>query len=225
MSFRWIRFLLIVWIGQSIALFVSSVVGADKPRADKPRADKPRNVIFILSDDHRYDFMSFHERAPKFLETPSLDRLANEGAHFQNAFVTTSLCSPSRASILTGQYMHHHHVVDNQRPVPKGTVFFPQYLRDAGYETAFVGKWHMGHDNDAPRPGFDHWCSFKGQGKYFNPTLNINGQREDFEGYNADVLTSQAIEWLDKSRPQEKPFFLYLGFKAVHYPFQPAKRH
>ena len=84
------------------------------------------NVVFILSDDHRYDFMSFHPNAPKFLETPHLDRMAAEGVHVANAFVTTSLCSPSRASILTGQYMHHHRVVDNQRPVPEGTTFFPQ---------------------------------------------------------------------------------------------------
>ena len=86
-----------------------------------------------------------------------------------NAFVSTSLCSPSRASILTGQYMHHHRVVDNQRPVPEGTMFFPQYLHEAGYATAFVGKWHMGHDDDAPQPGFDHWVSFRGQGEYFDP--------------------------------------------------------
>ena len=187
--------------------------------------DGPRHIIFVLSDDHRYDFMSCHENAPRFLETPNLDRLATEGAHFTNAFVSTALCSPSRASILTGQYMHHHRVVDNQRPVPEGTVFFPQYLRDAGFVTAFVGKWHMGHDNDQPRPGFDHWVSFKGQGVYFDPTLNINGRRQQFIGYNADVLTNQAIQWLDDGRPQEKPFFLYLSFKAVHYPFQPAKRH
>lgn len=190
-----------------------------------PLALGARNVVFILSDDHRYDFMSFMPQAPDFLETPNLDRLAREGTHLANAFVTTSLCSPSRASILTGQYMHHHRVVDNQRPVADGTVFFPQYLQKAGYETAFVGKWHMGHDRDEPRPGFDHWVSFKGQGKYFDPTLNINGRHKSFPGYNADVLTSQAIRWLADRRNTAKPFFMYLSFKAVHYPFLPAKRH
>ena len=142
-----------------------------------------RNVIFVLSDDHRYDFMSCLPQCPKFLQTPNMDRMAREGAHLVNAFVSTSLCSPSRASILTGQYMHHHQVVDNQRAVPAGTVFFPQYLQQAGYQTAFVGKWHMGHDDDDPRPGFDHWVSFRGQGTYFDPTLNINGQRQTFAGY------------------------------------------
>ncbi|WP_203328880.1 sulfatase family protein [Candidatus Laterigemmans baculatus] len=192
--------------------------------AEEARAERP-NVVFILSDDHRFDFMGFVESSPAFLETPNLDRMAAQGAHFKNAFVTTSLCSPSRASILTGQYMHHHRVVDNQRPVPEGTTFFPRLLQQADYATAFVGKWHMGHDNDEPRPGFDHWVSFPGQGVYFDPTLNINGQHKDFSGYTTDVLTDQALEWLKGERPDDKPFLLYLSFKAVHYPFQPAPRH
>jgi N-acetylglucosamine-6-sulfatase len=183
-----------------------------------------KNVIFILSDDHRYDFMGFMDEAPEFLETPNLDRMAAEGAHLKNAFVSTSLCSPSRASLLTGQYMHHHKVVDNQRAVPEGTRFFPEYFQQAGYETAYVGKWHMGHDNADPRPGFDHWVSFMGQGVYMDPVLNINGQTNAFKGYNADVLTDQALQWL-KQDEREKPFLLYMGYKAVHYPFQPAPRH
>lgn len=184
----------------------------------------PRNIVLILSDDHRYDFMGFMDESPSFLETPNLDRMAAQGAHFKNAFVTTSLCSPSRATILTGQYMHHHRVVDNQRPVAEGTRFFPEYLQKAGYETGFVGKWHMGHDNDEPRKGFNHWVSFKGQGTYFDPELNINGNRKEFKGYTTDILADQALEWL-KTRTDEDPFLLYLSFKAVHYPFQPAPRH
>jgi N-acetylglucosamine-6-sulfatase len=184
----------------------------------------PRNIVLILSDDHRYDFMSFMDEAPGFLETPHLDRMAARGAHFRNAFVTTSLCSPSRATILTGQYMHHHRVVDNQRPVAEGTRFFPEYLQEAGYQTGFVGKWHMGHENDEPRKGFHHWVSFKGQGTYFDPELNINGQHKQFTGYTTDILADRALDWL-KEQSGEKPFMLYLSFKAVHYPFQPAPRH
>ncbi len=127
------------------------------------------NVVFILSDDHRYDFMGFME-TPPFLETPNLDRIREKGMHIRNAFVSTALCSPSRASILTGQYAHRHGVVDNQRLVPEGTVFFPQLLQDVGYQTAFFGKWHMGQADDDPRPGFDHWISFRGQGLYYDPT-------------------------------------------------------
>ncbi|MGY8693532.1 MAG: sulfatase family protein [Verrucomicrobiia bacterium] len=207
-----------------ISLTLLSVLILNVARAQTQRS-AVQNVVFILSDDHRYDLMGFMEEAPNWLETPSLDRLAAEGAHLKNAFVSTSLCSPSRASILTGQYMHHHRVVDNQREVPDGTVFFPSYLQAAGVQTAFVGKWHMGHDDDSPREGFDHWVSFLGQGKYFDPTLNINGERRGFEGYNADILTGQAVEWLSEERDEKKPFFLYLSYKAVHYPFQPATRH
>jgi len=184
----------------------------------------PRNVVFILSDDHRYDFMSFMEEAPDFLETPSLDALAAEGMHIRNAFVTTSLCSPSRASILTGRYAHGHGVVDNSTPIPAGTHFFPERLQKAGYATAFFGKWHMGHGTDEPRPGFDRWVSFRGQGVYANPTLNIDGERQQVEGYVTDLLTDYAIDWL-KEQSADRPFFLYLSHKAVHAEFQPAERH
>jgi N-acetylglucosamine-6-sulfatase len=206
------------------ALTLSSVIGKSLRASRGPKLTK-RNIILILSDDHRYDFMGFMKGSPDFLETPNMDRMAQQGAHLVNAFVNTSLCSPSRASILTGQYMHHHRVVDNQRPEPEGTMFFPQYLQKAGYQTAFVGKWHMGHAHDEPRPGFDYWASFKGQGTYFDPTLNINGERRTFQGYTTDVLTDRALAWLRDGRNTRQPFFLYLSLKAVHYPFQPAKRH
>ena len=212
-------------LGAGALAMGSSGVARRLTQATPRPKDTQRNVIFVLSDDHRYDFMGFMEASPAFLETPNMDRMAKAGAHLANAFVSTSLCSPSRASILTGQYMHKHKIADNQRPEPDGTVFFPQYLQKAGYQTAFVGKWHMGHEHDAPRPGFDHWVSFKGQGVYFDPTLNINSKRQKFEGYTTDVLTDQAINWLTNERDSKQPFFLYLSFKAVHYPFQPAKRH
>lgn len=181
------------------------------------------NILFILSDDHRWDWLGFLPEAPAFLETPHLDRLAAEGAHLRHAFVSTSLCSPSRASILTGQFMHHHRVVDNQRPEPSDIRFFPEYLQTAGYATAFLGKWHMGHDSDERRKGFDYWASFRGQGDYFKTTLNVNGARRTLDGYNTDILTDLALEWL--RQPRSKPFFLYLSFKAPHYPFEPAPRH
>jgi N-acetylglucosamine-6-sulfatase len=209
------------WIFALTAVLVS--LSAMRGRSEE--TDAPRNVIFVLSDDHRYDFMSFMPSAPSFLETPNLDRMAQQGAHLENAFVSTSLCSPSRASILTGQYMHHHRVVDNQRPVPAGTRFFPELLQQANYQTAFVGKWHMGHERDDPRPGFHHWVSFAGQGTYFDPQLNINGQRKQFQGYTTDILADQALQWLKDGRDPDQSFFLYLSFKAVHYPFQPAPRH
>ena len=186
---------------------------------------KPLNVVFILSDDHRYDFMGFTGKVP-FLETPNMDKMATEGAHIQHTFVTTALCSPSRASILTGQYSHHHQVVDNQSMVSDTSVFFPQYLQAAGYETAFFGKWHMGEHHADPRRGFSHWVSFKGQGNYYNPSLNINGEEMVYQdsAYVTDLLTDQAVEWLQK-RQNNQPFFLFLSHKGVHSDFQPALRH
>lgn len=186
---------------------------------------KPRNVIFILADDHRFDFLGFTGKVP-WLKTPHFDRMAKEGAYGVNTFVTTALCSPSRASILTGLYSHTHTVVDNQAPVPENLIFFPQYLQKRGYQTAFLGKWHMGEESNQPRPGFDHWESFKGQGVYYNPVLNINGKEVAYTDstYITDLLTEHAVDWLTK-RDKDKPFFLYLSHKAVHAEFQPAKRH
>ncbi len=183
---------------------------------------KPRNVVFILADDHRFDFMGFMGKV-KFLETPNMDRLAREGAHLQNAFVTTALCSPSRASILTGLFSHKHGVVDNQTNIQPGLVFFPQYLQQLGYRTAFMGKWHMGHESDEPRPGFDKWISFRGQGEYYDTMLNIDGKQVKSTKHISDELTDYAVEWLKQDR--DKPFFLYLSHKAVHAMFAPAKRH
>ncbi len=184
-----------------------------------------KNVVFILSDDHRYDFMGFTGKVP-FLETPGMDRMATDGVHIRNGFVSTSLCSPSRASILTGQYAHNHRVVDNQSLVPEGTTFFPEYLQAAGYQTGFIGKWHMGEHHFGKRPGFDFWASFRGQGQYFNPVINFNGEEKAFtdSAYVTDVLTDYALEFLE-NRNEEKPFFLYLSHKGVHADFKPAPRH
>ncbi|MCH6256124.1 sulfatase [Puniceicoccaceae bacterium K14] len=194
---------------------------------DFVKGASPRNVVFILSDDHRYDAMSF--LGHQFAQTPEMDKLAESGVHLKNAFVTTSLCSPSRASILTGLYTFRHRVIDNQKLVPEGTIYFPQYLQEAGYSTAFIGKWHMGQKSDEPRPGFDHWVSFRGQGHYLPPdpdyTLNVNGDRVKQKGYITDELTNYAVDWLKKQENSDTPFFLYLSHKAVHANFTPAERH
>ena len=188
---------------------------------------KPRNVVFILSDDHRYDAMSFMGHA--LAKTPHMDAMASKGVHLKNAFVTTSLCSPSRASILTGLYTFRHRVIDNQRLIPEGTLFFPQYLQEAGYNTGFIGKWHMGGVHDDPRPGFDYWMSFKGQGHYYPPndnyTVNDNGKRVPQDGYITTLLTKHAIKFLKEQTDREKPFFLYLSHKAVHGPFTPEPKY
>lgn len=180
-----------------------------------------RNIVFILIDDLRYDTFGF--MGHPFVQTPHLDSLASNGLVFSNAFVTTALCSPSRASILTGLYAHEHGVLDNSTELPDELPTFPRLLQEAGYRTGFIGKWHMGGANDAPRPGFDRWVSFKGQGVYNNPSLNIDGNRAEVQGYTTDLLTDHAVDFIRAS--QDKPFMLYLSHKAVHADFQPAERH
>jgi N-acetylglucosamine-6-sulfatase len=208
-----------------LQVLVWSVAGLVPP-ASAQRSAAPRNIIFILSDDHRYDFLGFMSAAPEWLETPNFDRMAQQGAHLRHAFVTTALCSPSRASILTGKYAHKHGVVDNTTPVPSSTVFFPQLLQKSGYHTAYLGKWHMGEAtaSDDPRPGFHHWISFQGQGVYTDPMLNVNGRRAQAKGYTTDLLTDSALGWLER-QPRNRPFFLYLSHKGVHAEFVPAERH
>ena len=131
------------------AVVASAQTAESLQRLRRTPGSKPRNIIFILTDDHRFDALGFM-KGQSFLETPFLDSLARDGAHIKNAFVTTALCSPSRASILTGKYAHKHKIVDNNTPIPRGTTFFPQYLQQAGYSTGFFGKWHMGAESDDP---------------------------------------------------------------------------
>jgi N-acetylglucosamine-6-sulfatase len=168
------------------------------------------NIIFILMDDLRWDEMDY-----PFVKVPNIQRIAREGIKFTEAFVTTPLCSPSRASFLTGQYAHKHGIIDNSARDAQShqLVTFPRLLHDAGYETAFVGKWHMGLD-DNPRPGIDYWVSIKGQGQYLDPEINNNGTRKKVSGYVTDIFSEYALQFL--KREHSKPFLLYIAHKAVH---------
>lgn len=189
--------------------------------AEKPAAPRP-NIVFILMDDLRWNALGC--MGHPVAKTPNIDRLAHEGALFKNFFVSIPLCSPSRASFLTGQYAHTHGILDNtdRSAASHKLVTFPKLLRDSGYETAYVGKWHMGND-DSPRPGFDRWVSFKGQGVFENPVLNIDGKAKPTTGYMTDLLNQHAVDFI--KAPHEKPFLLYLAHKAVHGPATPAERH
>ena len=171
------------------------------------------NIVFILVDDLRYDELGC--TGHPFAQTPAADRLAKEGANFQNAFATTPLCSPSRAAFLTGAYSHTTGIVDNvaRDALSHRLVTWPRLLHDAGYRTAFMGKWHMGND-DSPRPGFDRWVSFRGQGECNNPDLNVDGRNISSRGYVTDILTDYALDFI--KQPQVAPFCLYLAHKAVH---------
>ena len=187
------------------------------------QASSRPNFVFILVDDMRWD--SFSYAGHPFLKTPHIDRIAREGAQFTNAFVTTPLCSPSRGSFLTGQYVQTHGVIGNTAagvPISHKLETFPKLLQASGYETGYFGKWHMGNDA-SPRPGFDRWVSFKGQGVYNDPALNIDGQETKATGYITDILSEHAAQFIEK--PHSKPFCVYIGHKAIHGPFTPAERH
>lgn len=228
------------------AFAVFALPAAGTAKAPAPAAGKvahsgdaearPRNVIFIILDDLRFDGLGFLQPG---IKTPNIDQLAKGGSYFPNTVVTSSLCSPSRATILTGMTARNHGIVDNNNSSEEGLTFFPRYLQQAGYETAFIGKWHMGSDTDAPRPGFDKWISFKGQGHYFPTTgmsekqvaagqvhtINVDGKEVPQRSYITDELTDYAMGWLTRERDPKKPFFLYLSHKAVHSDPLPPPRY
>jgi N-acetylglucosamine-6-sulfatase len=196
------------------------------------------NIVMVLVDDLRWD--EFGLSGHPYAETPNIDRIANEGAMFSNAFHAVPLCSPNRASLLTGQYPSRHGIIDNvaRDKTSHRLQTFPRALQGGGYETAFIGKWHMGND-PTPRPGFDYWAGLPGQGRIIDPILYENGARVTVPGYVTDVLTDRALSFLNHDRDQ--PFFLFLSHKAIHpdarqlddgsvdldYPmvFIPAERH
>ena len=200
--------------------------------------EKPPNIVMIVVDDMRFD--EFSKGGHPFLETPQIDLMAKQGVSFSRAYAVSPLCSPNRASLLTGQYPSRHGVLDNtsRSNLSHRLELFPGLLQSAGYRTAHVGKWHMGND-PSPRPGYDYWVSYAGQGKLVNPELYEKGETRVVDGYITDILTQRAVRFIYDSANQ--PFFLYIGHKAVHpealqrddgsadlsvkREFIPAKRH
>jgi N-acetylglucosamine-6-sulfatase len=193
-------------------MFAVSLISLLAGCAPAPEEVRP-NIIFILMDDVRWDDIGAYGHP--WVRTPHIDRLAREGVRFDRAYAATPLCSPNRASFLTGQYAHTHGITDNvdRSELTHRFNTFPRILQGEGYSTAYIGKWHMGVD-DSPRPGFDYWLSIQGQGRYFDPEMNENGERKTIPGYITDILTERSIDFI--SRERENPFVLYLGHKAVH---------
>jgi arylsulfatase A-like enzyme len=189
-------------------------------------AERP-NFIFIYTDDQRWDALGCVQREQgeqarfPWLKSPNLDRLASEGIRFRNAFVVTALCAPSRAAFLTGRYGHLNGIIDNHSPFNEKSVTHASLMRAAGYQTAYVGKWHMGSQN-GQRPGFDFSASFIGQGIYFDCPIEVNGVKTESKGWVDDVSTDYAIDFITKSK--DKPFSLVLGYKTCHGPFTPPPR-
>lgn len=194
-----------------------SIYAAISHSAFAAKPSRP-NIVFILLDDVRYDDLIDHP----FVKLPNLARVVNEGASFQRFFTSAPLCSPSRAVFLTGQYPHRNGIIDNGERAEQShkIVTFPKLLHDAGYRTGFFGKWHMAHNDDTARPGFDKWVSFLGQGVYFDPTLNVDGVTVRATGYMTDILTDHALAFIEAS-PADKPFLAFIAQKASHPEIHP----
>lgn len=194
--------------------------------ARRPARSGAPNVIFIMTDDHAQHAMSVYGNS--LLKTPNMDRIGNEGIRFDQAFVTNSLCAPSRASYMTGLYSHTHGVTSNgeepgfyeQMGMAKDQPTCPMLLREAGYHTALVGKWHI---KSLPE-GFDHWAILPGQGTYYDPDFLVNGARVRFRGHTDDVIGDQAMAYLRHGRPKDGPFCLLYQFKAPHGPWEADTR-
>jgi N-acetylglucosamine-6-sulfatase len=202
--------------GAAFLLFVACCVAVRAASEERP------NIVFILIDDLRWDALGC--TGHPFVKTPGIDRIAREGALFRNGFVTTPLCFPSRASVLTGQYAHRHGIklAPDRARLGHKLVTFPLLLQKAGYATGFFGKWHLANEHVSP-PGIERWVSFREQGDFVNPELLIDGARVKTTGYLTDLLTDHAVEFI--RRPHPKPFLLFLSHKAVHAPWMPAERH
>jgi arylsulfatase A-like enzyme len=198
------RLLLIVLAG----LFISQGLQAQSRRP---------NIVFIISDDHAYQAISAY--GSKLAQTPNIDRIAREGVIFTRALVTNSICGPSRATLLTGKYSHMNGYTLNEKKFNTDQFLFPELLRQHGYQTAWIGKWHLG---SLPR-GFDYWRILRGQGEYYNPDIIQPGDTARMEGYVTDVITGLSTNWLD-GRDTSKPFCLIVGEKATHREWLPDIR-
>ncbi|QOR70671.1 sulfatase [Ruania alkalisoli] len=180
------------------------------------------NVVFIMSDDHAAHAISAY--GSRINQTPHLDRLAQDGMRFDAAFCTNSICTPSRAAVLTGQHSHVNGVRSQGDQLDGRRQTFPQLLQGSDYQTALFGKWHLGHGGNADPTGFDTWSILPGQGDYVDPVLIENGAERQHTGYVTDLLTDLSLAWLDQ-RDQDRPFLLCLHHKAPHRWWVPADRH
>ncbi len=198
-----------------------STITSASPTPSAPVARRP-NILFIMSDDHAAHAMSCY--GSRINVTPNLDRIAAGGMRLENCFCTNSICTPSRASILTGTYSHINGARTLNDRLDNRQVTFPKLLQAAGYQTAIVGKWHLGHGGVYDPAGFDYWNVLPGQGLYHNPEMIELGERKVFPGYVTNVITELALDWLER-RDRTRPFCLLVHHKAPHRPWEPDEQH
>jgi len=180
------------------------------------------NILFIMSDDHAAHAISAY--GSRINQTPQIDRLAQEGMRCEHCYVTNSICTPSRAAILTGTHNHVNGVTTLATHIDNRWPNVGKHLQSAGYQTAMIGKWHLG-EGDAHCPtGFDYWNVLPGQGAYHDPKMIEMGEERHYQGYTTDLITDFCIDWLEQ-RDDERPFFLMCHHKAPHRPWEPAERH
>jgi len=198
--------------------YLALISAAVATTGSTPFFPKQPNILFIMSDDHAQQAISSY--GSTLVQTPNIDRLAREGALFENSFVTNSICAPSRAVLLTGKYSHLNGVRDNRDTFDGSQLTFPKLLQQAGYHTAIVGKWHL-HTHPT---GFDYWNVLIGQGQYYNPSMIEMGDTVKYEGYATTVTTDLALKAL-QNRPEGKPFCLLYQHKAPHRNFMPEPQY
>ena len=208
------------WLGLLLVVLVVGPMGAAFARSEaSPQGSRP-NILFIFSDDHAVQSIGAY--GSRINRTPSIDRIADEGAVFLNSFCANSICGPSRANILTGKHSHINGFRRNGNRFDGSQVTFPKLLQKVGYQTAMLGKWHLSSDPT----GFDYWEVLPGQGNYYNPVLlQQDGTRKQYQGYCTDLITDLALDWLKEGRDPEKPFLLMCQHKAPHRNWSPAERH
>ena len=180
---------------------------------------KPLNVLFIFTDDHAYQAISAYGSNRN--KTPNIDRIARDGMLFNRAFVTNSICAPSRAVILTGKHSHLNGQLTNGQKFDGSQQTFPKLLQKKGYQTAIIGKWHLKSDPT----GFDFWQVLQGQGPYYNPPMNTAEGVKKITGYTTDVITDVTLDWLKNGRDKNKPFFVMSQHKAPHRNWQPGPKY
>lgn len=182
---------------------------------------KRPNIVVFFSDDHTTQAVSAYGDSRKLLQTPGIDRIAKEGMRFDRCLVTNSICGPSRATVLTGTYAHINGFWNNTNSRFDGSqATFPKLLQGAGYQTALIGKWHLGSDPT----GFDFWQILPGQGIYYNPPMIRNGEKITIPGYVSEIITNETLKWLG-TRDRSKPFLLMCQHKAPHREWEPALKH